>query len=92
MESSAIADAQISASSAHDIGNVGPQHARYDKTTPEIKLRQFVAGALNTKKILLLLFLLRGSVKFIARGKMLPCVRRIFALADILPDIKIMLT
>lgn len=30
MESGAIADAQISASSAHDIGNVGPQHARYD--------------------------------------------------------------
>jgi hypothetical protein len=30
MESGAIADSQISASSAHDIGNVGPQHARYD--------------------------------------------------------------
>lgn len=29
MESGAIADFQITASSAHDIGNVGPQHARY---------------------------------------------------------------
>lgn len=29
METGAIADSQISASSAHDIGNVGPQHARY---------------------------------------------------------------
>lgn len=28
MESGAIADFQITASSAHDIGNVGPQHAR----------------------------------------------------------------
>lgn len=28
MESGAIADFQISASSAHDPGNVGPQHAR----------------------------------------------------------------
>ncbi|KXJ83444.1 hypothetical protein RP20_CCG006566 [Aedes albopictus] len=28
MESGAINDSQISASSAHDIGNVGPQHAR----------------------------------------------------------------
>lgn len=29
MESGAILDSQITASSAHDIGNVGPQHARY---------------------------------------------------------------
>lgn len=29
MESGDIADFQITASSAHDIGNVGPQHARY---------------------------------------------------------------
>lgn len=29
MESGAIADFQITASSAHDVGNVGPQHARY---------------------------------------------------------------
>lgn len=29
MESGAIADFQITASSAHDPGNVGPQHARY---------------------------------------------------------------
>ncbi|XP_053960204.1 uncharacterized protein LOC128864528 [Anastrepha ludens] len=28
MESGAIADTQITASSAHDMGNVGPQHAR----------------------------------------------------------------
>jgi len=28
MESGAIADFQITASSAHDVGNVGPQHAR----------------------------------------------------------------
>lgn len=28
MESGAIADFQITGSSAHDIGNVGPQHAR----------------------------------------------------------------
>lgn len=28
MESGAIADFQITASSAHDMGNVGPQHAR----------------------------------------------------------------
>lgn len=28
MESGAITDSQITASSAHDIGNVGPQHAR----------------------------------------------------------------
>lgn len=31
MESGAIMDSQISASSAHDFGNVGPQHARYSK-------------------------------------------------------------
>lgn len=29
MESGAIADFQITASSAHDMGNVGPQHARW---------------------------------------------------------------
>lgn len=29
MESGAIMDSQITASSAHDLGNVGPQHARY---------------------------------------------------------------
>lgn len=29
MESLAIADFQITASTAHDMGNVGPQHARY---------------------------------------------------------------
>jgi discoidin domain receptor family protein 2 len=29
MESYDIKDSQITASSAHDIGNVGPQHARY---------------------------------------------------------------
>lgn len=29
MESGAIADFQITASSAHDMGNVGPQHGRY---------------------------------------------------------------
>ncbi|KFB39218.1 hypothetical protein ZHAS_00006559 [Anopheles sinensis] len=29
MESFAINDSQITASSAHDIGNVGPQHARH---------------------------------------------------------------
>lgn len=29
MESGAIADFQITGSSAHDIGNVGPQHARF---------------------------------------------------------------
>lgn len=28
LESGAVADFQISASSAHDMGNVGPQHAR----------------------------------------------------------------
>lgn len=28
MESGAIADFQITASTAHDMGNVGPQHAR----------------------------------------------------------------
>lgn len=28
MESGAIMDSQITASSAHDVGNVGPQHAR----------------------------------------------------------------
>ena len=28
MESGTIADFQITASSAHDMGNVGPQHAR----------------------------------------------------------------
>lgn len=65
MESGAIADAQISASSAHDIGNVGPQHARYDV-------------ALNIYYLLLLLLIYvllvgapkkssRGSIKFIAR-------------------------
>jgi len=31
MESGAITDSQITASSAHDIGNVGPQHARYNE-------------------------------------------------------------
>lgn len=33
MESGAIADFQITASTAHDMGNVGPQHARYVQTS-----------------------------------------------------------
>lgn len=50
MESGAIADSQITASSAHDIGNVGPQHARYE------------AWALNINLLLLLFsFSLRSA-------------------------------
>lgn len=39
MESGAIRDADITASSAYDSGSVGPQHSRYAESLPAIFIR-----------------------------------------------------
>lgn len=75
MESGALLDSQITASSAHDIGNVGPQHARYVVFLWRALNRKIYytpsTGIESREKRKLCIHFSRGSIKFIARDMLL---------------------